>query len=139
MNKLISKLLNRETILYIIFGVLTTVADLAAFGLLHYIAGINEIIANTVAWVVAVAFAFITNKLFVFSSKNFEKKGLLREICTFVSARLLTLIITDIFLVFAENISMNLMLAKVLISVVVIILNYIFSKLFIFRKTNNQI
>lgn len=137
MSKLISKLINRETILYIIFGVLTTIADFAVFGLLHYTADINEIIANTVAWVAAVAFAFITNKLFVFSSKSFGTKSLLKEICTFVSARLLTLILTDIFLIFARSISMNLMLAKALISVAVIILNYIFSKLFIFKKNNN--
>lgn len=136
MNNFIKKLLNRETIVYTVFGVLTTVVDFLIFGLLHYMSGLNEVVANTAAWVVAVAFAFITNKLFVFQSKSFESKSLLKEISSFVTARLLTLVITDIFLVFAENISMNLMFAKALISVVVIILNYIFSKLFIFKKNN---
>ena len=136
MNNIIRKLLNRETIVYVIFGVLTTVVDFAVFGLLHFTVGFNEIMANTAAWISAVAFAFITNKLFVFESKNCEPKGLIKEILSFVTARLLTLVLTDLFLLFAKHISMNMMIAKALISVAVIIINYILSKLFIFKKNN---
>lgn len=134
MSNLIKKLLNRETIIYIIFGVLTTVVDFVIFGLLYYVTGLDEYIANTIAWVAAVAFAYITNKIFVFESKSFKPKDLIKEISSFVAARILTLILTNIFLIFAEYISMNMMFAKALISVAVIILNYIFSKLFIFKK-----
>lgn len=134
MNRLINKLLNRETIVYIIFGVLTTAVDYAAFAVLHYSCGINEVIANTIAWILAVAFAYITNKLYVFDSKSFNIRILAKELPSFVLARLLSLIVTNIFLVFAAYISMNMLLAKALISVVVIVLNYIFSKLFVFKK-----
>ena len=60
MNKLINKFLNRETIIYTIFGVLTTVVDFASFGILYYSLNIGELVSNTLAWVLAVIFAFIT-------------------------------------------------------------------------------
>lgn len=134
MNRLINKLLNRETIVYIIFGALTTAVDYASFTVLHYSCEINEVIANTIAWILAVAFAYITNKLYVFESKSFNIRLLAKELPSFVLARLLSLIVTNIFLVFAAYISMNMLLAKALISVVVIVLNYILSKLFVFKK-----
>lgn len=134
MNNLIKKLLNKETIIYVIFGVLTTVVDFYAFGFLHYDLSLNEVIANTIAWAAAVLFAFITNKLFVFNSKSFERKELIKEFISFVTGRIVTLVLTDIFLIFARFINMHMMFAKALISVVVIILNYIFSKLFVFNK-----
>ena len=136
MTNLIKKVLNRETIVYVIFGVLTTVVDFLIFGLLYYVTGLNEIAANTSAWVVAVAFAFVTNKIFVFESKNFNLKNLIVEITAFVLARVTTLLLTNVFLLFAGYVNMNMMFAKALISVAVIILNYIFSKLFIFKKNN---
>lgn len=134
MTNLIKKVLNRETIVYVIFGVLTTVVDFLIFGLLYYVTGLNEIAANTSAWVVAVAFAFVTNKIFVFESKNFNLNNLIKEITAFVLARVTTLLLTDAFLLLAGYIEMNMMFAKALISVAVIVLNYIFSKLFIFKK-----
>ena len=135
MNKLINKFLNRETIVYTIFGVLTTVVDFAAFGILYYSLNIGELVSNTLAWVLAVIFAFITNKLFVFESKSFEPKLLLKEFTTFVSARVLTLLLTNVFLVFAGMLDINMMIAKAIISVAVIILNYIFSKIFVFNDS----
>lgn len=134
MNKLIKRFLNRETIVYTVFGVLTTVVDYVAFAIFHYGIQLNEIIANTIAWTLAVAFAYITNKLFVFESKSFNIKTLTKEIPSFVLARVLSLIVTNLFLVFAAYISLNRLLAKAIISVVVIVLNYIFSKLFVFKN-----
>ena len=136
MNKLISKLLNRETIIYVIFGVLTTVVDFATFGILYYSLNIGELIANTLAWVLAVLFAFITNKLFVFESKSLEPKLIAKEFTTFVSSRVLTLLLTNVFLVFAGILKINMMVAKAIISVAVIVLNYIFSKIFVFNDRN---
>ena len=136
MNKLISKLLNRETIIYVIFGVLTTVVDFATFGILYYSLSIGELIANTLAWVLAVIFAFITNKLFVFESKSLEPKLIAKEFTTFVSSRVLTLLLTNVFLVFAGILKINMMVAKAIISVAVIVLNYIFSKIFVFNDRN---
>lgn len=133
-KQIIGKVCNKETTLYIIFGVITTAVDFAAFSLLYYVIGANEVVANTIAWVLAVMVAFITNKLIVFENKSTDKKEIIKEIVSFALARVLSLVITDGFLVLAKAINMNMLLAKAIISVVVVILNYIFSKLFIFKK-----
>ncbi len=134
----IRKLLNKETISYTIFGLLTTVVDFAVFALLHYVLDINEIISNTIAWIIAVATAYITNKLFVFESKSFCFSVIRHELPSFVLARVFSLIVTDIFLAFASIINMNMLLAKLIISVFVIVSNYIFSKLFIFKNKKTE-
>lgn len=139
MNNLIKKMLNRETLVYLVFGVLTTAVDYISFAVFYYVLDLNEVLSNTIAWAFAVAFAYITNKLIVFNSKSFELKLLIKEISSFVIARIFSLVLTNIFLVLAGHIDMNMLLAKALTSVVVIIVNYIFSKLFIFNNNNNKI
>ena len=67
LNKLIKKFINKETILYLIFGVLTTILNIAICGLLYDILHWDVIIATVIAWIAAVIFAFITNKIFVFN------------------------------------------------------------------------
>ena len=89
MKELIKKFLNKETICYLIFGVLTTVVDLIIYQAALWL-GIHYLIAQGIAWVVAVAFAFITNKLFVFESKTTEKSVVLKELISFVSARIVS-------------------------------------------------
>lgn len=137
-NQIIKKVCNKETILYVIFGVITTAVDFAAFSLLYYVIGLNEVVSNTIAWVLAVIVAFITNKLIVFENRSTKAAELIKEIVSFALARVISLLVTDAFLVFAKNIRMNMLFAKGLISVVVIILNYIFSKLFIFKKQEEK-
>ncbi len=134
MNKILCKLLNKETIIYIVFGVLTTAVDYISFTALYYGLQMNEIVGNTIAWAFAVAFAYITNKLFVFESKSFALKTLAKELPSFILARVLSLLVTNAFLIFAKYISMNMLLAKAIVSVAVIVINYVFSKLFIFKK-----
>lgn len=138
MKTLIKKALNKETISYTIFGVLTTVVDYIAAYILFYKLGFSDVISNTIAWVLAVAFAYITNKIFVFNAKETDFKTIVREIITFAGARVVTLIITNAFIVFAKTINIDFLLAKVIISVVVIILNYFFSKIFIFKKDSKK-
>ncbi|MBQ1193076.1 MAG: GtrA family protein [Lachnospiraceae bacterium] len=133
-KQLIKKILNKETILYIVFGVITTIVDFLVFSIFYYGLSIDEVISNTIAWFAAVVVAFITNKLIVFNSKGHEAKELIKEIASFFLARVTSLIITDVFLVFAAHINMNMLLAKAFISVAVIVINYFFSKLFIFKK-----
>lgn len=134
MKSLIKKLFNRETISYIIFGVLTTLVDYVAFYIFYYKAGWSNVVSNTIAWILAVAFAYITNKLFVFEAKADNIKSLLIEIISFAGARVATLLLTNVFLLFAEYIGMEAMIAKIVISVAVVIINYFLSKLFIFKK-----
>ena len=88
MNNLIKKMLNRETLVYLVFGVLTTAVDYISFAVFYYVLDLNEVLSNTIAWAFAVAFAYITNKLFVFNSKSFELKLLIKEISSFVIARI---------------------------------------------------
>ncbi len=133
----IRKFINKETILYTIFGVLTTVVDFVVLAILHYVFNMNEIIANTIAWIFAVATAYITNKLFVFESKSFAPTVLKRELPSFLFARVFSLVITDIILALASVIHIHTMLAKLFASIFVIVSNYIFSKLFIFNNNEN--
>lgn len=138
MKSLINKLFNKETISYVIFGVLTTLVDYVAFYFFHYKAGWSEVFSNTIAWILAVAFAYVTNKIFVFEARTENIKALLMEIISFAGARVATLILTDVFLLFTKYIGMEAMVAKIIISVAVVIINYFLSKLFIFKKSNNK-
>lgn len=131
---LMQKYLNRETISYLIFGVLTTIVDLVIYQLFLWL-GIHYLIAQGIAWVGAVAFAFVTNKLFVFESKDTSRTVVVRELISFVGARLVSGVISTALLAFlVEGFSLSEMLAKLITQVFVVIANYIFSKLFIFRK-----
>ena len=79
----------KELITYVIFGVLTTVVNFAAFWIIDRILGDSlYLISNAIAWVIAVAFAYVTNKIWVFESKSWAPKLVLKEVCEFVAARL---------------------------------------------------
>ena len=133
MKELIKRLLNREMIFYLLFGALTTVVDLIIYQAALWL-GIHYLIAQGIAWVAAVAFAFITNKLFVFESKITEKSVVLKELLSFVSARIISGIISALMLVFLiEVCALSEMVAKLITQVFVVIANYVFSKLFVFR------
>lgn len=133
MKEKINKLFNKETITYVIFGVLTTAVNYVAYWLFRKMA-IPFLIANILAWIVAVVFAFITNKLFVFESKSFEFKKLFPELLAFFSARILSFLFEEGFLAVSCHFGMNEYLAKIIAGIVVIILNYFASKYFIFNK-----
>lgn len=131
---LIKKYLNKETISYLIFGVLTTLVDLMIYQLFLWL-GIHYLVAQGIAWVGAVAFAFVTNKLFVFESKDTSRAVVLRELISFVGARVVSGVISTLILaLLVEAFSFSEMLAKLFTQVFVVITNYVFSKLFIFRK-----
>ncbi len=130
----------REILLYLIFGVLTTVVDYISLWLFYDLLGIrvlDALGANTLAWVVSVAFAFTTNKIFVFESRDTSQKTLIREILSFVAARLVSLGAESAVIYIGVNVlGCNLWIMKLLASVIVVISNYVFSKLVIFRKKN---
>lgn len=133
-KNLIKKFLNRETVSYLVFGVLTTIVNYASYELCKWL-GVHYTVSTVAAWVLAVAFAYITNKLYVFESKSFEKNVLLREISAFVGCRLFSGLCDLGFMILAvELLCMNDSIAKLASNVFVVIINYIFSKLFIFRK-----
>lgn len=139
MKKLINKLFNKETITYIIFGVLTTAVNYVAYYLLYRFTNLDPIIYNTIAWVISVIFAFFTNKLFVFESKSFKPLVLIREFLPFVGARILSLLLEEAFLALTVKVmNMHELVAKIIISVIVVLVNYFASKFFIFRNKEEQ-
>ena len=124
-----------EIINYLIVGVLTTLVSIVAYFIFAKIFGINYLISNVISWIISVAFAYVTNKLFVFKDKEKDKKQVLIQIYQFVKYRLLSLIIDVLLMyVFVELIKMDDMIAKVINQVIVIVLNYVFSKLFVFKS-----
>lgn len=150
MNKL-KKLLNRETILYILFGVATTVVNYVVFHLLYNVLWHqrSSLYANAAAFVAAVIFAFVVNKMFVFESKSWSLDALKREIPSFLAGRIGSFGIEELGLFLCEKV-LNLggviaftiagtaldwiTIVKVALSFIVVILNYIFCKLFVFKK-----
>ncbi len=140
---LIRKVVSKEVVSYLFFGVLTTVVALITFGFFNKFTDV--LISNVLSWIAAVTFAFITNKLFVFESKSWKWKIISKEIPTFAGARVLTLGIEELgLLVLIKWLHLDVpltfsfisgaMVIKIFISVIVVILNYIFSKILIFKK-----
>lgn len=140
-NNLIKKFLNKETISYLIFGVLTTIINIVVFWFaereLAFIMSEDaaSLVGNVIAWVISVAFAFVTNKLFVFESKSMSFKVVMAELTGFVIARLLSLAFDEGFMFVAiVLLGMNSLLAKIISNVFVVIINYVLSKFFIFKN-----
>lgn len=143
------KVLNREVFMYLVFGVLTTVVSWASYALFDRIVGkfienndiLQASIANVLSWIAAVLFAFVTNKLWVFDSKSWKGNVVLKELGSFIAARLATGCIEWFGVPGLMTLGMDQelfgtkgMVAKIIASVLVIILNYFFSKLLIFKK-----
>lgn len=135
MKDLKQKLLNRETISYIIFGILTTAVDFIVYILCSKLLGINYLVANIISWVAAVIFAYVTNKIFVFKSKSYSLSTLVNEIPAFFSARIFSLIFSLVFIYMSVILlGINDIAAKIISCIFVIIINYVLSKFFIFNN-----
>lgn len=137
-KKLWKKFVTRETVSYVIVGILTTAVNLISFDLFCNKLGINDLIANIIAWILAVTFAYITNNLIVFRSGIAKKTKELQKIIKFFSARLVTLGLEEAgLLIFVTFLKFPNMIIKLMLGVLVIIVNYILSKLFIFNKPSD--
>ncbi len=140
----------KEIVMYLIFGVLTTVVSWLSYALFTKIipnfsigkfAVSTVVLSNVLSWICAVLFAFVTNKLWVFDSKKWTPKLVLKELWLFVAARLLTGVVEWVgvpllVLMGLDQTIFNIegMWAKIIVSVIVVILNYVFSKLIVFRN-----
>ena len=161
-GKLIDKLFTREIITYVVFGALTTVVNLVVFyitkkifisigwdGIFNAVfatgssekilallgKGTDYLDATVIAWVAAVIFAFITNKLVVFESKSWKPSIAGKEFVAFIGARVFSLLVELLFMfVTVTLLSFNEFIAKLFVPFIVVVLNYIFSKLIIFKK-----
>ena len=122
-------------ILYGIFGVLTTLINIVSYSLFYSVFGVSNVISNIIAWVLSVLFAFITNKLWVFESKSFEFKLFVAEIGNFTLCRLATGVLDlGIMFVGVDLLKGPAIILKVVSNIIVIILNYVMSKVFVFKK-----
>ena len=136
----------KSIILYIFFGGMTTVVDWSISFLLYYLWGdaidATPILlhgANVIAWAAAVAFAYVTNRIWVFESKRRGFLPILGEMIAFAGGRVLTLLLQEAIMgVFCTWLGFNEYLFKIIAAVLVVILNYFISKLLVFRKSRRE-
>ncbi len=125
----------KEIINYLIFGVLTTIVNYVSYIILTKVCNIDYLVSTVIAQVISIIFAYITNKIFVFQSKNLSKKEFFREMFSFFGFRILSLFLDMGFMyLFVDMLHLNDIIMKLVSNVLIVIANYIFSKLFIFRK-----
>lgn len=127
-----------DIVTYLFFGVLTTVVNylvyLPVYNLLH----LSAAFSNAIAWVAAVAFAYLTNKPFVFKSHDWSRQTVIPELTKFVSCRLASGILeTAILFVTVDLLHWNGNIWKLVVSVLVVVLNYVASKLLVFKSEEN--
>ena len=131
---------NKEVLLYLFFGGLTFLVSVISYAYFNVTLGINELVANIISWVLAVAFAFFTNRIWVFQAPTETVSQFLMQLIRFFMGRVATLVVEEvILLVFITILGFNSMAVKVIAQVIVIVLNYVISKLVVFRKKNDQI
>lgn len=125
----------RDVITYLFFGVLTTLVNYIVYLPCHYTLGLSATLSNILAWVVAVAFAYLTNKPFVFGSHDWSFKTVGPELAKFLSCRIGSGVLeTLILMVTVDILGWNGAVWKLVTQVLVVILNYVGSKLLVFRK-----
>ena len=130
----------KEIINYLIFGILTTIVSLLTYYLLVYTIlnpnkPIELQIANIISWITCVTFAYITNRKYVFNSKD---KNIIKEITKFYSSRLSTLFIDMLIMfIFVTKLNFNDKIIKIIVQIIIIILNYILSKLLVFKNKSS--
>ncbi len=121
--------------LYLVFGGLTTLVNYAVYLPIYNLAGLSAAVSNAIAWVVAVAFAYLTNKPFVFKSRDWSAKTVLPELGKFVGCRVASgAMETVLLLLTVDLLGWNGNTWKLVTSVLVVIVNYLGSKLVVFRS-----
>ena len=133
MKKLMKK--HKEVIMYLVFGVLTTAVNIVTYAFFTRVITLDMYSANIIAWVLAVLFAYVTNRKYVFESSAKRAKEKFKEIMSFYACRLFTFGIDMSFMfLMVDMLYINDMVSKVVVNVIVILLNYILSKEFIFKN-----
>lgn len=125
---------NKEILLYLFFGGLAFIISVTSYGICNVYLNINELVANGVSWILAVLFAFVTNRTWVFKVKISGVNNLIKQMISFFGGRVATLIVEEIILlVFVTWLQYNSMAIKIIAQIIVIILNYIISKFWVFK------
>lgn len=124
----------KELVLYTIFGNITFVISIVSYALFNLCFGINELIANVLSWMFAVLFSYFTNKKWVFKAQTLTKTAFFMQMFAFFSGRFITLIIEEVvILVFITILGFPSMWVKLSAQIIVVVLNYIISKLLVFK------
>ena len=128
----------KEIVAYLVFGVLTTLVNIVVYWLAAHPLGIKTVPSSVIAWIASVLFAYITNRIWVFHSETTGKSGIIREVAYFFACRLATGVVDWVFMyVTVDLLHFNDVWMKIIANVIVVILNYIASKLWIFKKPKN--
>lgn len=129
----------KEVILYLFFGGLTTLVNVVTYWVLANPVLVNYLVSNAIALILSILFAYVTNKIYVFESKVTGFDPILREFVSFMVCRLFSALVdmgimyTGVSLLHAND-----LVTKIVANIIVVILNYAFSKLFIFKKQENK-
>jgi len=124
--------IDRELVLYVVFGAFTFFVNLISYFFFANLLGINYLVSNAIAWVLSVLFAYVTNRTWVFESKS---PNILKEMSLFFGGRIFSGVV-DMFLMYAfiDLIAFDSSISKIVVQIIVIVLNYIFSKLIVFKN-----
>ncbi|MBD3107674.1 GtrA family protein [Bacillus sp. AGMB 02131] len=135
-----NKLIHSKAALYVLFGILTTILNIGCYFLLSEILSYNYIFSTSTSWIVSVLFAFYTNKIYVFKSKETKVSVVLKELYLFYFFRFFSFFVETISLIFLiESYQFNHLLAKLAVTIFIVICNFFFSKLIIFKSRNTGI
>ena len=125
----------QDLLLYGIFGVLTTLVNIVSYWLMAHPLGMGTMVSTVLAWVFSVLFAYFTNRKWVFHSKATGTQAIVKEIVSFFACRIATGVVDwACMFLFVEVLSFNDVIIKILANVLVIILNYVASKLIVFKQ-----
>ena len=122
---------DRELVLYVVFGAFTFFVNIAVYFLFEDVLGVNYLISNIIAWFFSVLFAYITNRIWVFESKS---PNILKEMALFFGGRIFSGVVdTALMYLFIDVMMIGDTISKIVVQIIVIVLNYIFSKLIVFK------
>ena len=123
--------IDRELILYVVFGAFTFFVNLISYFFFANLLGINYLVSNGIAWFLSVLFAYITNRTWVFESKS---PHILKEMSLFFGGRIFSGVVDMVLMyTFIDLLVFDSSISKIVVQIIVIVLNYIFSKLIVFK------
>ena len=124
--------IEKELIMYIIFGILTTVVNFVVYFFFARFLNVNYLISNILAWFFSVLFAYVTNRIWVFESND---PNILKEMSLFFGGRIFSGVVdTALMYLLIDVLAVGDLISKIIIQVIVVILNYVFSKIIVFKK-----
>ena len=137
-KNILTKILTKEVLLYVIFGLLTTIINLGAFYIMNDIFAWNENLSNFIAIILAVLAAYITNKDLVFHSEAKNIKEKINEFLRFIAGRTFTMVVEFLGGMLLFKLPIPEIISKLFITVVVVILNFFISKFFAFKSSGKE-